>query len=149
MHIVGERAGPNSRPPRRRPRKWLGKLRSLLSPPPRSSVTEDQALCILELRRGRDAALGRDLFADPAWDILLELYAARLSDSRLAVRDLANSINLPERTAARWICVLAEHGLVLSRERVGENDTALDLSPKTEKLLTRLLEEYAAAFRSI
>ena len=40
--------------------------------------TRRQVEDILRLRRARSGAFGTGLFSDPAWDILLYLFAARL-----------------------------------------------------------------------
>lgn len=61
----------------------------------RVDIREDHVLSILSGRRGREAAIGRELFSDPAWDILLELYAARLGQRRMFLRELARSIDTP------------------------------------------------------
>lgn len=73
-------------------------------------MTEDQIASILRIRRRRSETFGEDLFSDPAWDILLELFAARLGNRRLELGDL-DSI-APRSTLARWVAVLEERGLV-------------------------------------
>lgn len=69
-------------------------------------------LSILMLRRGREEVFGKNLFSDPAWDILLEVYAAQLGQRTLSTVDLAAEIGLPESTVTRWVDVLAENGIV-------------------------------------
>lgn len=67
---------------------------------------------ILRERRLRDLYLGDALFADPAWDILLDLAAARLEGSAVAVSSLCIAAAVPPTTALRWIRVLTERGLL-------------------------------------
>jgi hypothetical protein len=38
-------------------------------------ISEKDVRALLKMRRNRDRFFGADMFADPAWDILLELYA--------------------------------------------------------------------------
>lgn len=70
---------------------------------------------ILGSRRNRDRFFDSDLFADPAWDILLELYAAELSQQRLSVSSVCVGASVPATTALRWIGVLEKRGLVQRR----------------------------------
>ncbi len=51
------------------------------------------------------------LFADPAWDMLLDLMAARLDRQRVAVSSLCIAAAVPPTTALRWIKTLTDHGL--------------------------------------
>jgi DNA-binding MarR family transcriptional regulator len=113
-------------------------------------VTEDHVLSILSGRRGREAALGRELFSDPAWDILLELYAARLGERRMTLRELARSINIPESTTARWISVLSDRGLVItSNERRETVEASIELSAQGLAVMKRLVGYWGSAFQSI
>ena len=52
------------------------------------------------------------LFSDPAWDILLELYGAALSQRRLTVSRLSERSQTPMTTALRWIGLLETEGLI-------------------------------------
>lgn len=66
---------------------------------------------LIRIRRLREQFFPRDLFADPAWDMLLDLMAARLEQSRVAVSSLCIAAAVPATTALRWIRTLTEHGL--------------------------------------
>jgi DNA-binding MarR family transcriptional regulator/CheY-like chemotaxis protein len=68
---------------------------------------------IIRARRLRDQFFGSDLFADPAWDILLDLYAARLEKQRVAVSSLCIAAAVPATTALRWIKTLTDMGLLV------------------------------------
>lgn len=67
---------------------------------------------IVAARRARGAILGNDLFADPAWDILLELYAASLAQRRVSVSELSAASTVPATTSLRWIDKLESAGLL-------------------------------------
>ena len=58
---------------------------------------------MLVLRRKRADFFGADLFSDPAWDILLELYETQLTGRRIAVSALAAVIDVPATTVLRWV----------------------------------------------
>lgn len=74
-------------------------------------MTEDQIQSILKFRRMRSEIFGEGLFSDPAWDILLELYAAGLGKRRMTLRELASIA--PETTLARWVSALEEKKLIV------------------------------------
>lgn len=75
------------------------------------TLTEDHIQSVLLVRRARADLLGADIFSDPAWDILLELYGARLGERRVSSLDLARAIGTPVSTTIRWIASLNSHGL--------------------------------------
>ena len=74
------------------------------------AATEDRIAEIVRLRCKRAEVFGDELFSDPAWDILLALYAASLAGSTMTFDQL--SIVTPPSTLARWLAVLQERGLL-------------------------------------
>lgn len=66
---------------------------------------------LIRARRLRDQYFRSDLFADPAWDMLLDLMAARLEKNRVAVSSLCIAAAVPATTALRWIKALTDRGL--------------------------------------
>jgi DNA-binding MarR family transcriptional regulator/AmiR/NasT family two-component response regulator len=66
---------------------------------------------ILRARRLREQFLGADLFADPAWDMILDLMAARLAGQRVSVSSLCIAATVPPTTALRWIRQMTERGV--------------------------------------
>lgn len=123
-------------------------LRDLLADPQPVQITEDHLYSLLNVRRGREALFGRHLFSDPAWDLLLELYAARLGNRQVSASQLARSIAVPEAVMGRWVEALVEAGLVVSSEPLG-GSTALELSREGEAKMARLASQWSSAFRSI
>ncbi len=71
---------------------------------------------ILKARRARAEFFDGDLFADPAWDILLELYACELGQRRMSVSDACGASDVPATTALRWIRTLEDRGLLQRRD---------------------------------
>lgn len=74
---------------------------------------------IIARRQARARFFDRALFADPAWDILLDLAAARAEHARVSVTSLCIASGVPPTTALRWIGQMTEAGLL----RRVEDDT--------------------------
>ncbi|TMM48844.1 winged helix DNA-binding protein [Qipengyuania marisflavi] len=68
---------------------------------------------ILKARQARARFFDGDLFADPAWDMLLDLAAARGEGLRVSVTSLCIAAGVPATTALRWIGQMVEAGLLL------------------------------------
>ena len=66
---------------------------------------------MIRARRLREQYFRPDLFADPAWDMLLDLMAARLEGNRVAVSSLCIAAAVPATTALRWIKALTDRGV--------------------------------------
>lgn len=77
-----------------------------------SALSATQVRDMLRARRIRADFLPGDLFADPAWDMLLDLLAARLEHERVSVSSLCIAAAVPPTTALRWIRTLTDKGLV-------------------------------------
>jgi len=67
---------------------------------------------IIRHRQLRARFIEGDLFADPAWDILLDLTAARAEHVRVSVSSLCIAAGVPPTTALRWISQMTEAGLL-------------------------------------
>ena len=80
---------------------------SFAVPPP----SADDIRAVLRQRRLRDRFFDPALFADPAWDMLLDLMAARLEDVHVAVSSLCIAAAVPPTTALRWIKTMTDFGL--------------------------------------
>ena len=68
---------------------------------------------LLRQRRLREQFFPADLFADPAWDMLLDLYAARLERRPVSVSSLCIASAVPATTALRWIKTMTDGGLFI------------------------------------
>jgi hypothetical protein len=66
---------------------------------------------IIRQRQLRARFFDGDLFGDPAWDMLLDLTAARAEHNRVSVTSLCIASGVPPTTALRWIGQLVEAGL--------------------------------------
>jgi DNA-binding MarR family transcriptional regulator len=102
----------------------------------------DVAVAIQTVRRRRDTLFGRDLFGEPAWDILLDLYVAEQSGRALALSTVGALAGVPQTTAFRWMSQLLERGYIM--RRADPNDARrgfIHLSPTGQTLLEALLTD--------
>jgi DNA-binding MarR family transcriptional regulator len=76
-------------------------------------VAEDAVRWIIGARNLRFRFLPAELFADPAWDILLELLRAEIAQQRICVSSLCIAANAPATTALRYIKTMATQGLIV------------------------------------
>jgi DNA-binding MarR family transcriptional regulator len=67
---------------------------------------------IHDARQRRRKFFPGELFADPAWDIMLGLYCAHGRGEKISVTTLGQSVGLPHTTSLRWLKELANAGLV-------------------------------------
>jgi DNA-binding MarR family transcriptional regulator len=84
------------------------------APPPASDTFEMTARDIRETiraRRLRDQYFGSGLFEDPAWDMMLDLFAAELERAQVSVSSLCIAAAVAPTTALRWIARMTEAGL--------------------------------------
>ncbi len=67
-------------------------------------------------RRSRDRCFAANIFAEPAWDMLLDLYVQHHRGRPVSIHSLCIAAAVPATTALRWIGKLDDCGLV-ARER--------------------------------
>ena len=97
-----------------------------------SRLDAGQVRAIIRARRLRDQYFGGDLFADPAWDILLDLSAPRLEKRSVAVSSLCIAAAVPPTTALRWIKTLTDLGLLVrTADPQDGRRVYIELAPKT------------------
>lgn len=72
---------------------------------------------ICRMRRRRDTIFGEQgMFADPSWDILLDLFIAHLRNRQISITSACMASRVPQTTGLRWLALLENDGLVV-RER--------------------------------
>lgn len=79
-------------------------------------IDPDLVMSVVRARRMRAHFFDADLFADPAWDMMLELFHAELTHRRVTVSTLAASAAVPATTALRWIDNLVKHDICARRD---------------------------------
>lgn len=78
-------------------------------------VSADEVRGLIKARRLRDEYFDPELFADPAWDMLLDLMASRLEGKKVAVSSLCIAASVPPTTALRWIKTMTEEQIFLRK----------------------------------
>jgi len=95
---------------------------------------------LLHARRARDRFFEPGLFADPAWDILLEAYAAHLSGDQTSTSALCEAAAVPATTAVRWLKSLEREGLLIRRDDpIHEQRSWMELTPAAAVAMRRYL----------
>jgi hypothetical protein len=113
-------------------------------PPPDIDASEIRA--VIRARRLRSQYFASDLFADPAWDMLLDLFAASLERRRVSVSSLCIAAAVPPTTALRWIGTMHDAGLFGREADPGDRRRAYIVL--SEKALLGM-RNYIAALRRV
>lgn len=79
-------------------------------------------LRIIEGRETRGSFFDSDLFADAAWDILLDLFLAQLEGRNAEIAELRFSSSIPASTARRWVDKLEKDGWLKQKADPSEPD---------------------------
>lgn len=107
-----------------------------------SVEAERRARVILRVRRKREALFGSGLFGEPAWDMLLELYATELAGQRARAADLCCISGVPSSTALRWLRMLENHGWVTRLpDRRDARESFLSLTGKSRIAMERFIAQ--------
>lgn len=97
---------------------------------------------IIRQRHLRARFFEGDLFADPAWDMLLDLTAARAEHNRVSVTSLCIASGVPPTTALRWIGQMTEAGLFERVEDDSDRRRAfIGLTDKAAEAMARYFAE--------
>ncbi|RVQ65534.1 MarR family transcriptional regulator [Croceicoccus ponticola] len=96
---------------------------------------------IIRQRQLRSRFFDEGLFADPAWDILLDLTAAIAESKQVSVSSLCIAACVPPTTALRWISQMTEAGLL---DRVQDPEDRrrafIELSEKSATAMAQYFE---------
>lgn len=97
---------------------------------------------IIRDRRQRSKYFDEELFADPAWDILLDLTAARAEHRRVSVSSLCIAAGVPPTTALRWISQMVESGLLeRTQDQEDKRRAFIALTDQTADAMARYFED--------
>jgi len=78
-------------------------------------ISLDAVRQVIRARRLRARYFDEELFADPAWDMLLDLLQAEIAQHRVPVSSLCIAAAVPATTALRWIKTMTDAGLFKRR----------------------------------
>lgn len=97
-------------------------------------------------RSQRNKFFAADLFADPAWDMLLDLYLSQIIERRVSVSSLCLASNVPCTTALRWITTLQNEKLIKrNRDPFDKRRWYMSLTGKARFALDLYFSRVAAA----
>lgn len=101
---------------------------------------------VIRARRARANYVPDDLFAEPAWDMALDLLRAEIEGQRVSMSDLCLAAGVPGTTALRWITALVERGLLVREpDRYDARKTFVKLDPNFSAALRRYFAEIIEA----
>ena len=90
-----------------------------------------------------------DLFADPAWDMLLDLLQAEIAQLRVPVSSLCIAASVPATTALRWLKSMTEQGLFVRRADPHDGRRVfVELAPAASAAMRRYFAEVGKPVRS-
>jgi hypothetical protein len=78
-------------------------------------VSAETVRSVIRARRLRARYFPEDLFGDPAWDMLLDLLQAEISQLRVPVSSVCIAAAVPATTALRWLKTMVQQGLFVRR----------------------------------
>ena len=101
---------------------------------------------VYRVRRRRDALMtarfGGEIFSDPAWDIILDLYIHNSKNQDVSVTSVCSASMVPITTALRYITVLSERGLIeRSKKPKDGRSYLLRLTPEAIRIVEDLLAD--------
>jgi DNA-binding MarR family transcriptional regulator len=97
---------------------------------------------VIRARRLRSRFFEDDMFADPAWDMLLDLLQAEIAQLRVPVSSLCIAAAVPATTALRWLKTMTEQGLFVRRADPHDGRRVfVELAPTTSQALRRYFAE--------
>lgn len=106
------------------------------------SVSGDLVRKVIRARRLRASYFSEELFADPAWDMMLDLLQAEIAQLRVPVSSLCIAAAVPATTALRWLKTLVAQGLFVRRADPHDGRRVfVELAPPTSQALRRYFGE--------
>jgi DNA-binding MarR family transcriptional regulator len=107
--------------------------------PPLSAET---VRSVIRARRLRARFFAEELFADPAWDMLLDLLQAEIAQLRVPVSSLCIAAAVPATTALRWLKTMVSQGLFIRRADPHDGRRVfVELAPEASHALRRYFAE--------
>jgi hypothetical protein len=93
---------------------------------------------VIRARRMRARYFRDELFADPAWDMLLDLLQAEIAQLRVPVSSLCIAASVPATTALRWLKTMVSEGIFVRRADPHDGRRVfVELAPEASQALRR------------
>jgi hypothetical protein len=97
---------------------------------------------VIRARRLRGRYFDETLFADPAWDMMLDLLQSEIAQHRVPVSSLCIAAAVPATTALRWLKTLVSQGLFVRRADPHDGRRVfVELAPEASQALRRYFAE--------
>ena len=101
-------------------------------------VSAETVRAIIRARRLRSRYFEESMFADPAWDMLLDLLQAEITQLRVPVSSLCIAAAVPATTALRWLKSMTQQGIFVRRADPHDGRRVfVELSPAASQSLRR------------
>jgi DNA-binding MarR family transcriptional regulator len=101
---------------------------------------------VIRARRLRARFFDEALFADPAWDMLLDLLQAEVAHLRVPVSSLCIAAAVPATTALRWLKTMVQEGVFVRRADPHDGRRVfVELAPDASHALRRYFAEIGPA----
>src|SRR5688500_13335292 len=86
------------------------------------------------------------MFADPAWDMLLDLLQAELAQLRVPVSSLCIAASVPATTALRWLKTMTQAGIFVRRADPHDGRRVfVELAPQARQAMRRYFADAGQA----
>jgi DNA-binding MarR family transcriptional regulator len=109
-------------------------------------LSVDTVRSAIRARRLRSRFFPEELFADPAWDMLLDLLQAEIAHLRVPVSSLCIAAAVPATTALRWLKAMVSQGLFVRRADPHDGRRVfVELAPEASGALRRYFAEVGKA----
>lgn len=106
----------------------------------------DFAESLYRHRRRRGRYLPDKIFAEPAWDILLDLYINGVRERPVSITSACIAGDIPATTGLRWLGVLEQENLI--EREVSKTDARVTLVHLTARARQQMREFFAEAART-
>ena len=101
-------------------------------------ISAETVRSVIRARRLRARYFQEDLFADPAWDMLLDLLQAEIAQLRVPVSSLCIAASVPATTALRWLKTMVGQGLFIRRSDPHDGRRVfVELAPEASSAMRR------------
>jgi len=106
------------------------------------ALSAETVRAVIRSRRLRTRYFREELFADPAWDMLLDLLQAEIAQLRVPVSSLCIAAAVPATTALRWLKTLVSQGIFVRRADPHDGRRVfVELAPEASQALRRYFAE--------
>ena len=104
-------------------------------------LSPDIVRAVIRARRLRGRYFREELFADPAWDMLLDLLQAEIAQLRVPVSSLCIAAAVRATTALRWLKTMVSQGIVRRADPHDGRRVFVELAPDASQAMRRYFAE--------